>query len=65
LPSEAEAAKDVHANTTIGDRPEGAIDAKVTRIANEDLRNFEGLGTAETISGASTSGTNQAKELEV
>jgi hypothetical protein len=65
LLKETEAAENVHADTVIDDRLEGAVDADVARIINGNLMNSDGLDTAETILGASTGSTDQARELEV
>jgi hypothetical protein len=65
LLKETEAAEDICANSVINDHPEGAANAEVVRIANENLMNSDGLDTAELVLRASTNGTDQARESEV
>jgi hypothetical protein len=49
-----EAAENVHADAIIDDHPEGAVVAEVTRIANENVVNSDGLDVAKTVPRAST-----------
>jgi protein-tyrosine-phosphatase len=65
LSKETKATKNIRADAAAGDHPEGAVDPEVTRIADENVTDPDGLETAKTIVGASTGGTDLAGESEV
>jgi hypothetical protein len=54
-----EAAKHIHPDTIIDDRPEGALDAEVARIVNENLSSSDGLDVAEAVLRPSMDGTDR------
>jgi hypothetical protein len=65
LLKETKVDENVRANAVIDDRPEGTIDAEVTRIRNENVTSSDGLQVAKTVSRVSTDDTNRAGESEV
>jgi hypothetical protein len=65
LLKETKVDENVRANAVIDDRPEGTIDAEVTRIRNENVTSSDGLDVAETVLRVSTDDTNRAGESEV
>jgi hypothetical protein len=65
LLKETKVTENVRANAVINDRPDGAIDAEVATIRNENVMSSDGLDVAETVSRVSTDDTNRAGESEV
>jgi gamma-glutamylcyclotransferase (GGCT)/AIG2-like uncharacterized protein YtfP len=49
LLKETEAIENIHVDAVIGNHPDGAVDAEVTRIASEHSVNLDGVEATETV----------------
>jgi hypothetical protein len=65
LLKKAEEAENKNFDIGVSNHPEGAVDAEVVRIVNENLADPDGLEATKIVPGASTDGTDRAGESEV